>query len=55
MPDRDVVVLSFYSMIATGSQNIPLDTKFTVKKLDELGFKWPKIKTGYLKHMLKIK
>lgn len=55
MPDRDVAVLSFYSMIATSSKNIPLDTKLTVQKLEELGFKWPKIRTGYLRHMLKIK
>ena len=55
MPDRDVAVLSFYSAIASASDNIMIDCDETVNKLKELGFKWPKIRIGYLKYMLKIK
>lgn len=55
MPDKDVAVLSFYSMIASASDNIEINCDLTVNKLKELGFKWPKISLGYLKYMLKIK
>ena len=55
MPDKDVAVLSFYSAIASVSDNIKIECDLTVNKLKELGFKWPKIKLGYLKYMLKIK
>lgn len=55
MPDKDVAVLSFYSAIAAASNNIEINCDFTVSKLKELGFKWPKIKLGYLKYLLKIK
>ena len=52
--DKDVAVLSFYNAIASVSENIELSCDITVNKLKELGFKWPKIKLGYLKYMLKI-
>ena len=54
MPDRDVAVLSFYSAIASASDNIEINCDDTVNRLKELGFKWPKIKLGYLKYLLKI-
>lgn len=54
MPDKDVAVLSFYSMIASASDNIQIKSDITEKKLKELGFKWPKIRIGYLKYMIKI-
>ncbi len=52
--DKDVAVLSFYNAIASVSANIETSCDITVNKLKELGFKWPKIKLGYLKYMLKI-
>ncbi|MGN0649637.1 MAG: AMP-binding protein [Oscillospiraceae bacterium] len=55
MADKDVAVLSFYSMIASSSENIETTCGITENKLKELGFVWPKIKLGYLKYMLKIK
>lgn len=54
MPDRDVAVLSFYSRIASASENIDINSDFTVNRLKELGFRWPKIKLGYLRYILKI-
>ena len=54
MPDKDVAVLSFYSAIASASDNIEINCDHTVRSLKELGFKWPKIKLGYLKYLLKI-
>ena len=54
MGDKDVAVLSFYSAIAASSENIETNCDLTVEKLNELDFRWPKIKLGYLKFMLKI-
>lgn len=54
MPDKDVAVLSFYSKIASSSDNIEISSEFTVDKLKELGFKWPKIRLNYLRYILKI-
>lgn len=55
MADKDVAVLSFYSTIASASENIETTCDLTVDKLKELNFRWPKIKLSYLKYMLKIK
>lgn len=52
--DKDVAVLSFYNAIASVSDNIELSCDYTVNKLKELGFKWPKIKLTYLRYMLKL-
>ena len=54
MQDKDVAVLSFYSTIASASENIETNCDITVNKLKELCFAWPKIKLGYLKYLLKI-
>ncbi len=54
MTDKDVAVLSFYSSIASSSENIEINCDLTVNTLKELGFKWPVIKLSYLKYMLKI-
>ena len=53
--DEEVVVLSFYSSIASTSKNVPMSNEFTVNELDKLGFKWSKIGVRYLSHMKKIR
>ena len=52
--DKDVAVLSFYSSIASTSQNIAVRNDFTVSELKKVGFKWSKIGIGYLSHLKRI-
>ena len=51
--DKEVAILSFYSSIAAASKNITMRNDFTLRMLDELGFKWSKINLRYLKHLKK--
>ena len=52
--DADVAVLAFYSSIASLSENVPTGTEFTVKELQKLGFRWSKIRLGYLRHLKRL-
>ena len=47
--DRDVHVFEFYSLISARSENVELDTAFTVRALQRCGFAWTKPDARYLR------
>lgn len=53
--DREVAVLSFYSAIASSSNNVPMSNEYTVGELKKLGFKWSKVGLRYLSYIKKIR
>lgn len=52
--DKEVAILSFYSTIAAASNNVTMRNDFTLRILEELGFKWSKVNWQYLKYLKKI-